>query len=77
MFTRLALHTEDLQRQEEGEAILELTEGMDYDDVVTMVAGVLQEMLTDGNALDDILASFDEVRTALSLDARDIRRKFH
>lgn len=77
MFTRLALQTEDLHRQDEGEAILELTEGMDYDEIVAMVAGVLQEMLTDGTALDEILASFDEVRDALSLDARDIRRKFH
>lgn len=77
MFTRLALQTEDLHRQDEGEAILELTEGMDYDEIVAMVAGVLQEMLTDGTALDEILASLDEVRDALSLDARDIRRKFH
>ena len=77
MFTRLALHTGDTQRHDEGEAILELTEGMDYDEIVSMVAGVLQEMLTDGTPLPDIIDSFEEVRTALSLDASDIRRKFH
>ena len=77
MLTRLALHTEDLHRQDEGEAILELTEGMEYDDIVAMVAGVLQEMLSEGTPLPDILDSFEEVRTTLRLDARDIRRKFH
>ena len=77
MFTRLAQHTGDMHRQDEGEAILELTEGMDYDDIVVMVAGVFQEMLADGAPLDEILESYDEVRTALRLDPRDIRRKFH
>jgi hypothetical protein len=77
MFTRLAQHTGDMQRQDEGDAILELTEGMDYDDIVVMVAGVLQEMLVEGTAIEDIVDSFDEVRTTLCLDPSDIRRKFH
>ena len=77
MFTRLAQHTEDMHRQDDGDAILELTEGMDYDDIVVMVAGVLQEMLSEGTPIEDIVESFDEVRTTLCLDAGDIRRKFH
>jgi hypothetical protein len=78
MFMRLAHHADDLLRHDEdSDAILALTEGMDYDDIVVMVAGVLQEMLTDGTPLPDIIDSFEDVRTTLCLDAADIRRKFH